>query len=346
MAMNTTYPSSSIEAVGQSDAFLNFQENLSRVARIDRPVLIIGERGTGKELAAARLHYLSPSWQGPFVTVNCAALASQLLDSELFGHEAGAFTGAVGKRRGRFESADGGTLFLDEIANLSLEAQEKILRVVEYGVFDRVGGSKSVHVHVRLVGATNVDLPSQARAGKFKEDLLDRLSFEVLTLPPLRLRQGDVEFLITHFATRLAVAIGREAAPRFSDAVMARLVSYDWPGNVRELKNVVERAVYRTEGKVVTDVVFDPFQSPFRPMPAAPRALDEATTSIGQIASSEDARRDVPLARAVAELEERYVRFALEKTHYNQRKAADLLGITYHQFRGLYRKLEIKNNKP
>ncbi len=342
LIMNATYPSAPREALGQSDAFLSFQEQLSRVAPVDRPVLLIGERGTGKELAAARLHYLSTGWQGPFVTLNCAALASPLLDSELFGHEAGAFTGATKMRRGRFESADGGTLFLDEIANLSVEAQEKILRVVEYGVFDRVGGDKSTCVHVRVVGATNVDLASRARAGKFKEDLLDRLSFEVLTLPPLRLRHGDVELLAGHFATRFAVSLGRADAPRFSDAAMARLVAHDWPGNVRELKNVVERAVYRARGNMVTEVVFDPFRSPFRPVPAeASPAPGGASDAVTPPARGEEALLDVPLLQAVARLEERYVRAALERTRYNQRQAAALLGMTYHQFRGLYRRLRL-----
>lgn len=340
--MNDTYSVASSEALGQSDVFLNFQEQMSRVARIDRPVLIIGERGTGKELAAARLHYLSPCWQGPFVTLNCAALASPLLDSELFGHEAGAFTGATGMRRGRFESADGGTLFLDEIANLSLEAQEKILRVVEYGVFDRVGGSKGIRVHVRLVGATNVDLPSRAKAGKFKEDLLDRLSFEVLTLPPLRARHGDVELLAKHFATRLAVSLGRASAPRFSDAAMARLVAHDWPGNVRELKNVVERAVYRADGDVVTEVVFDPFCSPFRPaLEDASHVSRDISRPVVAFARDGVVPLGIPLPQAVAELEGRYVRSALEQTRYNQRHAATLLGMSYHQFRGLYRRLRL-----
>ena len=326
-----------MEALGQSDAFLRFQERLSRVARVDRPVLIIGERGTGKELAAARLHYLSARWQGPFVTLNCAALAGSLLDSELFGHEAGAFTGAVARRKGRFENADGGTLFLDEIANLSMEAQEKILRVAEYGTFDRVGGGAAVEVNVRLIGATNADLPARAREGKFKEDLLDRLSFEVLTVPPLREREGDVELLAGHFATRMAVSLGMAERPAFSDEAMAALLRHAWPGNVRELKNVIERAVYRAEGNVVIDVDFDPF-GPHRhvagasePHPAPPDNAPEGMPNPADLA--------LPLPEALRRVEESYLRTALERSRHNQKRAAELLGLTYHQFRGLFRRL-------
>ena len=326
-----------MEALGQSDAFLRFQERLSRVARVDRPVLIIGERGTGKELAAARLHYLSARWQGPFVTLNCAALAGSLLDSELFGHEAGAFTGAVARRKGRFENADGGTLFLDEIANLSMEAQEKILRVAEYGTFDRVGGGAAVEVNVRLIGATNADLPARAREGKFKEDLLDRLSFEVLTVPPLREREGDVELLAGHFATRMAVSLGMPERPAFSDEAMATLLRHAWPGNVRELRNVVERAVYRAEGKVVTDVDLDPFGS----RPVAAKTPEPQPVSPEHDAGSmrHPADLGLPLPEALRRVEESYLRTALERTRHNQKRAAELLGLTYHQFRGLFRKL-------
>lgn len=334
--MSTILRHPPLEALGQSDAFLHFQERLSKVARVDRPVLIIGERGTGKELAAARLHYLSPRWQGPLVTLNCAALAGSLLDSELFGHEAGAFTGAVSRRKGRFENADGGTLFLDEIANLSMEAQEKILRVAEYGTFDRVGGGAPVEVSVRLIGATNADLPALAREGKFKEDLLDRLSFEVLTIPPLREREGDVELLAGHFATRMAVNLGLPERPVFSDEAMAALLRHAWPGNVRELRNVVERAVYRAEDMAVTDVDFNPFGSGtratgHRPLPTPP---DHATGNEPRLADL-----GLPLPEALREVEASYLRTALERSRHNQKRAAELLGLTYHQFRGLFRRL-------
>ena len=172
------------EAIGQSEIFLEFQERLSRIARVNRPALLVGERGSGKELAVSRLHYLSPRWQGPLLALNCAALSPSLIESELFGHEPGAFTGAVGRRAGRFEAADGGTLFLDEIGQLPLEVQEKLLRVVEYASFERVGGSQPIQADVRIIGATNADLAELARQGRFKTDLLDRLSFEVVFVPP------------------------------------------------------------------------------------------------------------------------------------------------------------------
>ena len=247
------------EALGQSEAFLSFMEALSRAAKVERSVLILGERGTGKELAAARLHFLSPRWQEPLVTLNCAALAPGVMESELFGHEAGAFTGASGRRAGRFEVADGGTLFLDEIANTPLTVQEKILRAVEYGSFERVGGSKSVNVDVRMLGATNRNLKAMAEAGAFHPDLLDRLSFEVLVLPPLRERGNDIMLLANHFASRMALDLGRMDTPGFSPSARDSLMAHSWPGNVRELKNVVERAVYKSLNPFIDEISFDPF---------------------------------------------------------------------------------------
>jgi len=334
------------EALGQSDAFLGFQENLSRAAKVDRPVLLVGERGTGKELAAARLHYLSPRWKEPFVTLNCATLSPTLIESELFGHEAGAFTGARGRRTGRFEAADGGTLFLDELGAVPLEVQEKILRVVEYGTFERVGGSQPVHVDVRIVGATNANLPALAAQGRFKQDLLDRLSFEVLFLPPLRERKEDIMLLVQHFAARMATEIGLAKTPEFSDEAVAALENYGWPGNARELKNVVERAVYRSEEGIISEIAFDPFDSPMAPAmpPAPPSALSESTAeptremtapTICQAPESCDAK---PFKETVEELERSLIRDALQRANYNQKRAAALLDLTYDQFRGYYRK--------
>ncbi len=239
------------EALGESEAFLAFQRRLSRVAKVDRPVLIIGERGTGKELAARRLHYLSARWQGPLVALNCAALAPGLIESELFGYEAGAFTGAAARRAGRFEAASGGTLFLDELATIPIEVQEKILRVVEYGTFERVGSAQKVQVDVRIIGATNANLAALADQGRFKHDLLDRLSFEVLLLPPLRERKGDVALLANHFSARMSVELGQSEVRLFSEPALAALEAHPWPGNVRELKNVVERAVYRSDASTI-----------------------------------------------------------------------------------------------
>jgi psp operon transcriptional activator len=323
------------EAIGQSERFLEFQERLSRVAPVERPVLLIGERGTGKELAASRLHFLSRRWQGPFVTLNCATLAPTLIESELFGHEKGAFTGAESRRKGRFEAADGGSLFLDEIGAIPLEAQEKILRVVEYGSFERVGGTGPVEVDVRIIGATNADLAAMAAKGTFKPDLLDRLSFEVLFLPPLREREEDVMLLAAHFANRMAFELGRQTLPVFTPAAVRALESHYWPGNVRELKNVVERAVYRADGDEIDEIEFDPFRSPFvQRAPDVPADADGLPVTAAVPPSSDD----LDLRRAVSDLEQRLLRQALEESRFNQRKAASRLGLSYDQLRGLLRR--------
>jgi psp operon transcriptional activator len=333
------YMSSSLgaDALGQSEAFLSFQEKLSRVAAVDRPVLLIGERGTGKELASIRLHYLSQRWQEPFMALNSAALSATLIETELFGHEQGAFTGAQQKRKGRFEAANKGSLFLDEIGSIPMEVQEKILRVVEYGSFERVGGSSPIEVDVRLIGATNADLLDLMNKGRFKRDLLDRLSFEVLFLPPLRERTGDILLLASHFARRMAVELGWEESPLFSDRAIERLNSHAWPGNIRELKNVVERAVYRSGSGVIHEVDFNPFQSPYALQPEElPR---QSATTVKQDDPPDFTK--MPLKRAVKRLERHMVQTALISTQYNQKKAASLLGLTYDQFRGLYRKHRI-----
>jgi len=335
------YPSKTIsptdEALGQSEAFLEFQERLSRVAPVNRPVLLLGERGTGKELAARRLHYLSNRWQAPLVTLNCAALSPALIEAELFGYEKGAFTGALQRRAGRFETADGGTLLLDEIGNIPMQVQEKILRVVEYGAFEPVGSSAGIEVDVRIVGATNADLKTLADKNMFKQDLLDRLSFEVLVVPPLRERREDILLLANHFAGRMAVELGRRELPQFTAGAVEALESYPWPGNIRELKNTVERAVYRCDSARITEIVFDPFPAPPEP-PAAepvtgqPEARSQLSNDAGLAAR--------PLKEAVWELKVRLLENALVKARFNQKKAARFLGLTYHQFRGLYRQYQ------
>jgi psp operon transcriptional activator len=322
------------DALGQSEAFLLFQEKLSRVAAVNRPILIIGERGTGKELASTRLHYLSQRWQEPFMALNCAALSAGLIETELFGHELGAFTGAHQKRIGRFEAAHNGTLFLDEIGAIPMEVQAKILRVVEYGSFERVGGSATIDVDVRLIGATNADLLDLTKKGQFKRDLLDRLSFEVLFLPPLRDRAGDILLLADHFARRMAFELGWEDMPKFSDQAVAQLNNHSWPGNVRELKNVVERAVYRSPTRVIQEVDFNPFQSPYGIQPEDP----ERPRPVEITGDEPPDFTKMPLKEAVKSLERHMVKNALISSHYNQKKAAGLLGLTYDQFRGLYRK--------
>lgn len=323
------------EALGQSEPFLAFQERLSRVARVNRPVLLIGERGTGKELAASRLHYLSNRWQAPMVALNCAALSPSLIESELFGYEKGAFTGALQRRIGRFEAADRGSLFLDEIGSIPMEVQEKILRVVEYNAFERVGSSESVESDVRIIAATNADLKDLARKNRFKQDLLDRLSFEVLFLPPLRERKEDIFLIATHFAGRMALELGWAEIPVFSDEAVEALENHIWPGNIRELKNVVERAVYRSDPATITEIDFHPFHSPYENT-AAPAAANPAPdesaaeTDLGKLLQS-------PLKEAVWQLKATMMQTALQKAKYNQKKAARILGLTYHQFRGMYR---------
>jgi psp operon transcriptional activator len=326
-------PSGSTEALGQSEPFLDFMEKLSRVAKVDRPVLLIGERGTGKELAVSKLHYLSHRWKGPLVALNCAALSAGLIEAELFGHEAGAFTGATRRRRGRFEAASGGTLFLDEIATIPVEVQEKILRVVEYKTFEQVGSSTPIQADVRIIGATNADLPALSSEGKFKHDLLDRLSFEVLFLPPLRQRKGDILLLSNHFAARMAFELRRDEVPQFSEESVALLERYPWPGNVRELKNVVERAVYRSDTTVIDKIVFNPFLPSFEEeiLPAASE-YEHAGTPLKEPGTAET------FSEALMGLEIRLLKDALRKAKFNQRKASRILGLTYHQFRGLYRK--------
>jgi psp operon transcriptional activator len=328
-------PGGAAEALGQSEIFLEFQERLSQVAPVNRPVLLLGERGTGKELAANRLHYLSKRWQGPFLTLNCSALSSSLIESELFGYERGAFTGASQRRMGRFEAADGGTLFLDEIGNVPMEVQEKILRVVEYNTFERVGSSESIDVDVRIIAATNADVLDLVARNRFKEDLLDRLSFEVLVVPPLRDRGEDIMLLANYFAGRMAVELEWEEIPHFGSEAVKALESHDWPGNIRELKNVVERAVYRSQSISISEIVFDPFSSPYQKKRTDPQVgevnPDQATTVSPDLVPR-------PLKEAVWELKVRMLENALSRAKFNQKKAAEILGLTYHQFRGLYRR--------
>jgi psp operon transcriptional activator len=261
-------------------------------------------------------------------------LSPSLIESELFGYEKGAFTGAEQRRRGRFESADGGTLFLDEIGSIPMEVQEKILRVVEYGSFERVGSPERVDVDVRIVAATHADLEALAEQRRFKRDLLDRLSFEVLYLPPLRERKEDIVLLANHFAVRMAHELDREEVPRFSEEALRALQDYTWPGNVRELKNVVERAVYRSDSSLVQDIAFNPFRHQGEKAGLLRREDKQEGT---QESKSPEARKPW-LKQAVENLERSLLKEALEESRYNQRKAAAMLGLTYHQLRGMLRK--------
>lgn len=328
--------------LGESPAFLNLLEHASRAAAVDKPVLVIGERGTGKELIAARLHYLSPRWKAPLVKLNCATLTEALLETELFGHEAGAFTGAIRRHVGRFEQADGGTLFLDELATVPMRVQEKILRAVEYGQFERVGGNETLKVDVRIVGATNRDLPAAVRAGQFRADLLDRLAFDVLTVPPLRVRSGDILKLAEHFAVNISRELGRDLFAGFTERARAALMRYEWPGNVRELKNVVGRSVHRAALDEPVDViVFDPFVSAFRPP-----VLAEAEPAGAAVASSETSIcLPCDFKSEIARLEVDLIERALAEAHYKQTEAAPLLGLGYHQLRALLRKHDMVKSR-
>ena len=337
--MEAMLASPGFEFLGESEPVQAFLDDLARAAAVERPVLLVGERGTGKELAAARLHYLSPRWKSPFMALNCAALAPSLIEDELFGHEPGAFTGALKRRQGRFEAAHGGTLFLDEIGALALSAQEKMLRVVEYGLLQRLGSSNETRVDVRVVGAANVALPRLADEGRFKRDLLDRLAFVVLTLPPLRARGEDIELLARHFARRFSLEMGRDE-PEFAPSALARLLAHDWPGNVRELKNVVERAVFAAGGDLVEDVVFDPFASPWRPAPSTAAAGPSAQDADAPRRGASDLGR--PLPEQVEELKISLAREALSRARHNRRAAAEMLGLTYDQFRALLRRHEAR----
>jgi psp operon transcriptional activator len=287
--------------VGESPEFQAMLAHVSALAPLNRPVLIIGERGTGKELIANRINFLSSRWNRPFLTLNCGALAESVLDSELFGHEAGAFTGAARRRASRFELADGGTIFLDEIGNATQSVQEKLLRVIEYGSFERVGGNDTVKVDVRVIAGTNADLPAQAAAGKFL-------------------------ILARHFAARMTAELKRDVFAGFTPAAEAALLRHHWPGNVRELRNVVERSVYRwpDPARQLNDIILDPFNTPepTRHIPAPP----------AQTGNFRD---------QVEAYEVNMLRAALEAARFNQKQAAAALGLGYHQFRNQMRKYKL-----
>ena len=323
--------------IGEAPSFLEMLEHVSRAAPLDKPVLVVGERGTGKELIASRLHFLSERWEQNVVKVNCAALTESILESELFGHEAGAFTGAVKTHVGHFERADGGTLILDELATISLRMQEKILRVIEYGELQRVGGSDTLRVDVRIVGSTNSDLQALAAAGRFRRDLLDRVAFDVITVPPLRERAEDILPLAYAFAINMASELRHSFFPGFGPRASSALLRHRWPGNVRELKNTVERSVYRSDEpeSPILKIAFDPFDSPFKL--AEPAAIEREV--------ADDPRRapllPTDLTLRLVDTEREFLVAALERARFNQRLAADLLGLSYHQFRGKLRKHEI-----
>jgi len=293
-----------------------------RAARTDVPVLILGESGTGKELLAQTIHSSSPRKEKPFVPVNCASLNPGLLESELFGHEKGAFTGAATARKGRFEMAEKGTLFLDEVGDVPMETQVKLLRVLQEREIERVGGSERKKVDFRLVCATNKDLTKLIEEEKFREDLLYRLNVLTLTLPALRERKEDLPMLIEHFLKVFSKQYGIVVTGFSSDA-MSKLLSYDYPGNIRELKNIIQRAVVLARGEVITELMFDGKEP-------------EKNQATGEISL------DKSLTETVETIEKTMILKALEESNFVQVKAAEKLGLTERNLRYKIEKYGLK----
>jgi two-component system nitrogen regulation response regulator NtrX len=304
--------------IGESYAMAQLREQIAMAAPTKGRVLIYGENGTGKELVARNIHLLSRKRGGPFVEVNCAAIPEELIESELFGHMKGAFTGATADRRGKFEAADGGTLFLDEIADMSLKTQAKVLRALQEEVVEPVGGTATVKVDVRVIAATNKDLPTEIRAGRFREDLYFRLNVIPIFVPPLRDRDGDIPLLAEHFMAELAREYGRR--PKRLDAGAATgLRSYRWPGNVRELRNVIERLMIMVPGEVIA-------------------LSDLAFLDGGAIATAEQPGAPAQTLHDARERFERdYILRALAAQNGNISRTADALGV---ERSNLYRKMK------
>ncbi len=333
-----------IQILGNSRIFLDLLDQVSLLAPLDRPVLIIGERGTGKELIAARMHFLSKRWENTYIKLNCAALPETLLESELFGYEQGAFTGATKRRQGRFELADEGSLFLDEIASMSHAAQEKLLRVIEYGQFERIGGTETLNVDVRIMAAANIDLPAMADRGEFRADLLDRLAFDVVTVPPLRARKEDIMELALHFGRGIAQELGWQSFPGFTHQVREVLMDYPWPGNVRELKNATERAVCNSVKKnaTISELVLDPFESPWRPRAAVKTEENEAGREPPEAKPRKNtlpsAKQPLNLKETLAGVERALLKEALAANRYHQKETARHLSLSYDQLRHAMKK--------
>ncbi len=325
--------------IGSSQSLSDALDHTSLLAKINRPILICGERGSGKELIAQRLHYLSDRWEQPYVAINCAAISENLMESELFGHEAGAFTGASKPHIGHFERSDKGTLFLDELGTMSLRLQEKLLRLIEYGEFERLGGSKTISVDVRVIAATNANLVDMSQTGEFRADLLDRLAFDVIRVPPLRDRLEDIEELANFFALKLSTELEWDYFPGFTHFALESLKEYQWPGNIRELKNVIERSVYRwgEQDSPVDSVIINPFHSnPIDSSGVASNLETTTTKNLNQPASMINS--NLSLKEQTEQLQIQLVKNALDNNQYNQKKAAQTLGLSYDQIRGLIRK--------
>ncbi len=326
--------------VGRSPALLEIFKTIGKVALRNVPVLVTGESGTGKELVANAIHASSPRADAPFVVVNAAAIPRELLESELFGHERGAFTGAVEARPGRFREASGGTLFLDEIGDMPIELQAKLLRVLQNGELTPVGGRETLHVDVRVVAATHRDLDVEVERGRFREDLLYRLRVVPIQMPPLRERPEDISLLARTFVSRYAGELS-EGATGLADATLQRLERHDWPGNVRELENAIKRALVLHTGGVLTPDDFDFLTA--RPEPAAdpaPVSLEaQVANEVGELLEDPDPSE---LYRQILERVERpLLETVLARTEGNQIRAAALLGINRNTLRKKIGELEI-----
>ncbi len=315
-----------IEVVGADFGLRDVMDQVRQVAASNSPTLLLGETGTGKEIIANAIHMASPRGGGPMISMQCGAIPETLLDSELFGHEKGAFTGALARKRGRFERAHGGTLFLDEIGELSPEAQVKLLRVLQEHRFERVGGTETVETDVRVIAATHRDLEQMVRDGTFREDLWYRLNVLPIRIPPLRLRREDIPSLVQYFVERKAQEMNLPRVPRVQRRDLARLERYDWPGNVRELQNIVERALILCRGDRLE---FPPFSSTKPPRRATARRSDD---------------RVLTLDEAVAA----HIRDVLERADWQvagQGGAAELLGMNPSTLRFRMKKLGVERNR-
>jgi two-component system response regulator AtoC len=313
--------------IGDSPALREVLEKVEQVAPTSSTVLLRGETGTGKELVAHAIHINSPRENRPFVRVNCAALAPGVLESELFGHEKGAFTGAVSQRPGRFELSDGGTLFLDECGDLPMEVQIKLLRALQEREFERVGGNQTIKVDVRVISATNRDLERMIEQGKFREDLYYRLNVFPIHLPPLRDRLDDLPALVTHFITKFARS-GMTQSPGMAQAALAKLGRYSWPGNVRELENIIERAMILARGREIGAEHLDFGRRAHSPSPprGVPVAAPEAVAA-DDLAAPLGGDESRPLSARLLDSERREIMAAVEKCNSNIAGAARLLGI-------------------
>ena len=320
--------------VGKSRHMQQMYELIEKVAPTPSSVLITGESGTGKELVAKAIHFNSPRADKPFITVNCAALAENLLESELFGHEKGAFTGAVAMRKGRFELADGGTLFLDEIGEIPLALQAKLLRAIQEKCFERVGGAKTLWVDVRIVSATNRELKEEVNRGNFREDLYYRLNVIHLSLPALRERQDDIPLLVDYFVKTMAERLDKPDLELDKEA-MRLLVSLPWEGNVRELENTIERAAILCDDNKISGGDVQPESLGNDKQKAFGRDLD-----LGQLIPADAGLNDVLYA-----IEDRMLNQALEETSFVQARAAEQLGITKSLLQYKMKKYGIKKKK-